>query len=153
MMKMRRGHTDSKMRVPTDRAGIEKRNETMNGGKAQDVAKATLRLITTRAARSGLPVITIGLADAVTGVYLETVLYYRGIQATSRSAHTRDRITMIRSAVNITPGGRDALLRLRHPLPVRSPTPANLSQISSQEAETLRIQNVARNLRTLTPIP
>lgn len=123
MMKMRRGHTDSKERVPIDRAGTEKRNETTNGGEAQDVATATSRPMTTMTARSGLPVTTIELADAVTGVGLETALYYRGIQATNGGAHTRDRITMIRSAVNIIPGRKDALLRLCRPLPARSPTP------------------------------
>lgn len=118
----------AKKRVPISRVVTEKRNKTMDVGEALDGAMAMLRLITTRGARSGLPVIIIvELAEAVTEVDLQTVLSCRGIWTTSEGTHTWHQTAMIRSVVNIIRGRNDALLRLRHPPPARSPTPDILS--------------------------
>jgi len=118
----------AKKRVPIGRASTEKRNKTMDVWGALGGAMAMLRLITTRGARSGLPVIIIvELAEAVTEVDLQTVLYCQGIWTTSEGTHTWHQIAIIRSVVNIIRGRNDALLRLRHPPLARSPIPDILS--------------------------
>ena len=147
----RLGTTGTEIRVSNGIAGTTMRNDTISGEAVRDRVIAILRQTTTRGARSGLSVTIITeAADDVIEVDLETDLYHQPIKAIGGGVRSLDQITMIRTVVTNFPGGKDARLLLRrlHPSQTLHIRISN----SLQEAVTLRFQDIAPNLHSLSPI-